>query len=104
MIDRILEVVSFRLIEGGEDAGFVEAAREVNDVLRAMPGFLNRRLIKTDDRHWTDIVEWTDLESARHAAEKLHQQPGAQGFCSMIDMGSVAMADHAVLASAEAVP
>src|SRR5262249_27857932 len=100
MSNCILEIVNFSLKPEADEARFVDAAQALNGVLSGMRAFLNRRLVKTGDNRWTDILEWTDLESAERAASSLHLEPGAQDFCAMIDMGSVAMAHHDVLASA----
>ena len=100
MSDRVLEIVSFSLKPGVDEPRFVAAARELNGVLCTMRAFLDRRLVKTGENTWMDILEWTDLESAERAASSLHLEPGAQDFCAMIDMGSVAMAHHSVRASA----
>jgi hypothetical protein len=100
MVDRVLEIVSFSVKPEVAEPRFLDAAREANGVLRAMPGFLNRRLAKTGEGRWTDILEWTDRASAERAAGTFHLEPGARAFCAMIDMGSVALAHHAVLVSA----
>jgi Antibiotic biosynthesis monooxygenase len=100
MTDSVLEIVNFAVNPQVDEARFIAAAQEANGVLSAMPGFLNRRLVKTGEGHWMDILEWTDRESADRAAGRFHLEPGAKAFCAMIDMSSVAMAHHAVAVSA----
>ncbi|MBB4041891.1 hypothetical protein GGR34_003574 [Microvirga flocculans] len=96
MQSRILESVTFSLLPGTDEAAFVRAANDASTALKAMSGFIGRRLGKAEDGNWIDVCEWADEASAKKAAETFHTIPAAQPFCSMIDMASARMAHHAI--------
>lgn len=96
MTNTVLEIVSFSLLPGTDEAAFLKAAGESGPVLRSLPGFLSRRLAKTAEGGWIDVAEWTDMSSAARAAEIFHTLPAVQPFCAMIDMATARMAHHTV--------
>jgi hypothetical protein len=98
-MSKVLEIVTFKLVPGTDEAAFLKAAEQVAGVIRAMPGFLNRRLAKGADGSWSDVVEWTDNASAQEAAQIFHMLDDAKPFCAMIDMASVSFT-HRTVASA----
>ncbi|MGO4527005.1 antibiotic biosynthesis monooxygenase [Microvirga sp. 2MCAF35] len=99
MTSRVLETVTFALLPGTNETAFLQAAEDAGAVAKAMPGFIARRLVKTQDSTWIDLVEWQDAASAKHAAETFHTVPAAQPFCGMIDMASAKMAHHTITVS-----
>ncbi|HYE00043.1 MAG TPA: hypothetical protein VEH84_11720 [Alphaproteobacteria bacterium] len=94
-----LEIVTFALNPGTDEAAFLRAAEAAGAALKAMPGFVARRLGRGEDGAWVDVAEWTDMASAKRAAETFHTLPAAQPFCAMIDMATARMAHHAVAAA-----
>ena len=94
MPHRVLEVVTFSLLPGTDVAAFLREAETAGAVMCAMPGYLSRRLARSEDGVWIDVVEWTDAASAARAAETFHTIPAAQPFCGMIDMGTARMTHH----------
>jgi proteasome lid subunit RPN8/RPN11 len=99
MSKHVLEVAKFAVAPSVDEAEFLTAAAQSSEALKALPGFVARRLARSDDG-WLDIVEWTDAASAQKAAGVFHTLPDAQPFCAMIDMGSATMSHCAVVASA----
>jgi len=95
----VLEMVTFSVRPGTDEAAFVKAADAAGAVLAAMPGFVNRRLARAEDGTFADIVEWTNMESARQAAALFHTLEAAQPFCGMIVMETARMV-HGPVASA----
>lgn len=100
MSNHVLEVCIFSLVPGSDDRSFLEAAEASNSVLHAMPGFVSRRLAKTENGTWTDVVEWADAQSADQAMQSFHTFPAAQPFCAMIDMATAKMGHHPVALAA----
>ncbi|HZH25797.1 MAG TPA: hypothetical protein VEY95_01325 [Azospirillaceae bacterium] len=96
MPHRVLEVVTFSLLPGTDVAAFLREAENASAVQRAMPGFLSRRMAKSQDGGWIDVTEWTDAASAARAAETFHTIPAAQPFCGMIDMETARMTHHGI--------
>ena len=86
-----VEVVTFRLLPGADEAAFLVAARATEVPLREQPGFLRRRLVQGADGQWTDWVEWRDAASAHSAAEVMMAEPAFGPFMAMIDPASVVM-------------
>ncbi|MCG7391303.1 hypothetical protein MHY87_00065 [Microvirga sp. ACRRW] len=96
MKSHVLETVTFSLQPGTDEAAFIRAANDASNVVKAMPGFIRRRLAKGQDGNWIDVCEWADDASAQKAAETFHTIPAAQPFCGMIDMTSAKMAHHTI--------
>jgi hypothetical protein len=95
----VLEMVTFSVYPGTDETAFVKAADAAGAVLATMPGFVNRRIARGEDGTWADIVEWTDMASAKKAAAVFPTVKAAQPFCSMIARGSTRMA-HGLIVSA----
>ena len=67
----------------------IEAANAVNPVVKKFKGYISRKLAVSKDGTWTDIVYWTDLESAEHAAQEVMKSEICQKFFEMIDEKSM---------------
>ena len=91
-----VEVVTFRLLPGADEAAFLVAARATEGPLRQQPGFLRRRLVQGADEQWTDWVEWRDAASAQRAAEVMMADPAFGPFMALIDGASVVMRHDAL--------
>lgn len=91
-----VEVVTFRLVPGAEEAAFLDAARATEGPLREQPGFLRRRLVQGGDGQWTDWVEWRDAASAHAAAEAMMGNPAFGPFMALIDGASIVMRHDAL--------
>ncbi|MGA3677294.1 hypothetical protein [Lysinibacillus agricola] len=83
----VMEVVLFELKEGTDKHHFCQAAAGLTEVLKfEISGFESRTLLHTsDERQWTDIIYWCDMEKAFAAMERLKSIPEFQHFVSMID-------------------
>ncbi len=92
-----VEVVTFRLVEGGDPAEFLAAARATEAPLRTQPGFLRRRLVQGADGQWTDWVEWRDAAAAQAAAEAMMAEPAFGAFVALIDEASLVMRHETVI-------
>lgn len=94
---RIVEIVTFRLINGVPVDQFLAASKGTEAALRGQPGFIARRLVQTPDGAWTDLVEWNDLETAKAAAEAVMQDPAFGPFMALIDPDTVALSHGALM-------
>ena len=93
----VLEIVTFRLVEGAEPSAFLDAAHGTEALLRDR-GALVRRILTVDaDGLWTDIVEWTSHDAALQAAAEVMAEPSFQPFMAMIDPSSVSMRHVSIL-------
>lgn len=91
----VMEVVTFRLSPGMDEAAFLAAARGTEEALARQPGFIARRLLKGEDG-WTDLVEWQDLAAAETAAGAMMADPAFAPFLAAIDPESIAMSHPAI--------
>ncbi len=89
--DKVLEVVTFRLVPGVTDAQFLAAASGTEVALAAQPGFVRRTLLRDDTGLWTDAVEWQGLTLAVAAARAVMADPGFAPFGAAIDMTTLRM-------------
>ena len=93
----VIEIVTFRLIDGADDVAFIEAARGTETLLRARGALVRRYLVRDADGLWTDIVEWTSMQDALSAAEAVMKEPDFAAFGAMIDPQTVVMRHAPVL-------
>lgn len=93
----VLEIVTFRLVEGTDGAAFLDAARGTEAMLRDRGALVRRFLTVDEDGLWTDVVEWTSRDAALAAAEAVMAEPSFQPFMAMIDPDSVAIRHASIL-------
>ncbi|MXQ07741.1 hypothetical protein GQ651_07770 [Alphaproteobacteria bacterium GH1-50] len=87
----VLEIVTFRLLDGTDEAAFLTAAAGTEALLRERGSLVRRALVRDADGLWTDVVEWTSIEAAMAAAEAVMSHPDFAPFGAMIDPGTVTM-------------
>lgn len=87
----VLEVVTFRLLPGTTDEGFIALARGTGAALATQPGFVRRSLLRDDSGLWTDLVEWRNLPQAHAAAQAMMADPGFAPFVQAIAMETLQM-------------
>lgn len=93
----VLELVTFRVVDGTDTAQFLTAARRTEAMLRE-DGSLIRRFLTVDDTGlWTDVIEWTSMSDALAAAEAAMLHPDFAAFGAMIDAGTVEMRHAPIL-------
>lgn len=84
-----IELVIFKTKPEITKKEFIEAAIAVNPIVEKFEGYISRNLAVDKDGTWTDIVYWTDLESADHAAQEIMKSETCQKFFEMIDEESM---------------
>jgi len=87
----VLEFARFRLVDGADEALFLAAARATEQVVTQASGFTDRRLTKSEDGFWTDVVEWTSLDAAQNATAEVMKAPEFAAFGAFIDESSLTM-------------
>jgi hypothetical protein len=100
MAQHVLEVVTFSTVPGTDPQQFVALSETVTLWLRARPGFLARRLGRSEDDNWLDIVDWADEVNAARTSEAFFQEPSVHPFRALIDSQSVKLVHHALAAAA----
>lgn len=94
------EIVTFRLNQGVSDTDYLAVAHAASDWLKAQPGFVFRRLSRTEDGLWTDYLEWQKQSDADAAGAIFMEQTFAQAMMGLTDASSLAMRTEPVLLAA----
>ena len=87
----IVEVVQFKAKPGVSDAQICAAADALQRDVEHFPGYMHRRLLKSEDGQWLDMVDWTGLDEALRAAEAIMARPSAQDFMELVEPESITM-------------
>lgn len=95
--DPVLEIVTFRLIDGADAVTFLKAAHGTEKVLRDRGSVVRRYLVQDENGQWTDVIEWTSMTEALSAAEAVMQTPDFAAFGAMIDPNTVEMRHAPIL-------
>lgn len=93
----VIEIVSFRVLDGTSQRDFLAAAAGTDAALRLQPGFVSRKLLQSPDGTWIDLVEWKDLPKAQAAAQAMMEEPSFRPFMAMIDPATVKMSHSALV-------
>ena len=83
-----IEMVLFKIKEGITTEFAQKELIKVNKFLAEQEGFISRETALSDDEQFLDIVYWTDINSAKAAANKVMQNPDAMKVFSIIDQKS----------------
>ena len=87
-----IEVVTFKLKSGADIDRFVESAQHLNAILPQVEGFRKRQLAyDAESTTWIDIVNWSSIETAREASQKVMESDECSLMFQMIDESSVKM-------------
>ncbi len=102
MPNRVLELVSFQLVANADEETFLKASQAVDTFCRTQPGFISRRLAKSEEGGWVDCIEWLDMECAQSAAKAMPKADGVGPVLSAIDMPTVSLRHLDVMTSHQA--
>jgi hypothetical protein len=91
MSEKILEIVEFRLNPNVTTDAFLKASEATVPFLKSQPGYIARHLSCNTEGLWYDIVEWTDIASAKAAAEAFMKAPVMADFGGSIDFSTTKM-------------
>jgi hypothetical protein len=86
----VIEITTFRLRAGADEAAFIEADRQVQaEFAYGRPGLLRRTTARSDDGQWVVIDLWQSETEADAAAERWGDHPITQTFMALVEAGSV---------------
>jgi quinol monooxygenase YgiN len=84
-------VISQAWVHAGEDhaRAYVALARAFDDFLRAQPGFVSRRLVRSteDPTHFVHLREWDCIEDYQAMTELPDYQQHIQDLSEHVDVG-----------------
>jgi heme-degrading monooxygenase HmoA len=86
----VVEITTFRLVDGADEAAFLEADHRVQtEFFPNFPGFTRRTTARGHDGEWLVVVLWGSEQNAK-AAEQLGSEHAAmQAFSAFVDASTV---------------
>ena len=87
----VMEIVTYRLIDGIDAEAHLADARATEAYLRGTGAVRRRALTVDEDGVWTDMIEWTSLDAARAAEEAAMSRPEFAAFFGAMDGKTVDM-------------
>ncbi len=87
----VVEVVLFEVNPNYSKETAENALTSLNDVLKMQDGFIKRTTASTEDGKYIDIVYWTDIKSAKRAAEDVLKNEKAAKVFEVIKPASIQM-------------
>lgn len=84
----IVEIALFKTKAGVTDDQVVAASDAIQREVETFDGYLGRRLCKSNDGQWADVVEWTDEDAALRVAHEFENMACAQDFMRIEEPGS----------------
>ena len=85
----VVEIVSYRLVAGVDEAAYLEAAAATEAFLRDTGAVRQRYLTVDETGLWTDVIEWTSYSAAKEAEAKAMSQPELLPFFEAADPDSM---------------
>ena len=96
MTQTVVETVTFELAESATQQELLTRIKATEDFVRALPGFVFRRLSCGADGRWSDCVVWQDMASATAAAKAFEAQAFVPALMATMKPGSVQMRHETV--------
>jgi heme-degrading monooxygenase HmoA len=86
----LIEITMFRLVDGADEAAFLEADKRVQDeFIPNIPGFARRTTARGGDGEWLVVVLWSSAQEADAAAELSQEDPETRAFQGFVDAATV---------------
>jgi Antibiotic biosynthesis monooxygenase len=99
MKSHVIEIVTFKVTEGTSLEALEKAAAAANTFIRNRPGFVARRLSRSEDGTFLEHVEWQTMSDAKAATAAIGSDPGVVPFMAMIDPATVTMGHNTLIVS-----
>jgi len=91
MTTTVIELVTYKLKQDVDKSALNDSHPQVNEFLKAQPGFLYRSLSEDKNGLLHDIVYWQDMKCAELAGKAFEQSSACASLMSITDMESVTM-------------
>jgi hypothetical protein len=89
MSSEVVEIVHFDLSEGTSGEAFAKSAEAATAFMKKQPGFISRRLSKSDAGGYVDHVTWASMKDAQSAMEASMKDASLAPFMQAIDPKSI---------------
>lgn len=96
---KTIESVTFKLKSGVASEDFLAANQQINEWVKAQPGFESRHLARSKEDVWLDSALWHTQADAERASQQFMNELCDSKFMQMIDEASVNMSQSTVLVS-----
>ncbi|HEX9547492.1 MAG TPA: hypothetical protein VF942_09160 [Acidimicrobiales bacterium] len=94
----MIEVLTFRLASGTEEAEFLSADKRVQtEFFYLQPGLVRRTTARGDDGGWLVVCMWGSKENADAAGELSRGSSAVEGFLCLIDASTMATRRYTTL-------
>ena len=87
----VLECVIFKLNDSASEEEALVKLSELTLIVQEFDGYVSRSLSINEAGEWMDLVYWTDLASAKSAAQKVMENPKALEAFAVIDESTIQM-------------
>jgi hypothetical protein len=81
----VIEVTTFRLTDGADEAAFLAADRFVQAELGPRKGFLRRTTARRDGGDWLVVALWASATDADASDQTAFEDSGATAFADLVD-------------------
>jgi hypothetical protein len=98
MSGAIAEIVHFKLAAGVSDEAFAKSSEAATVFMKQQPGFISRRLSKSENGGYVDHVTWATIKDAQGAMEASMKDASLAPFMQAIDPTSIKI-DHQMVIS-----
>jgi hypothetical protein len=86
----VIEIMTFRLRPGADEATFIEADRRVQTGFAyRQSGLLRRTTARSADGEWVVIDLWRSAADADSCAERWDDDPSVANFMSLVESSTV---------------
>jgi hypothetical protein len=97
MSRHVIELITFKLVEGCSDEEFLRTCEAATVFLRTRKGFVSRRLSRSADGTYMDHVTWKTQLDAKSAMQAAMVDAGLSKFIAAIDPASTTLDHQSVL-------
>lgn len=81
-----VEVITVRLQEGSDPAGFIAANKALEEsYISQQPGFIAREIGVNEEGEWTIVLHWESAADSEASIAKFESAPGVEEFMSYLD-------------------
>ena len=97
MTNHVLEIARITLLDGVTEADLLAASTTFQaDFVAHQPGFISRKLVRTGDGGFADVIEWETPEAAQAVMAAAKGSPAAGAFFALMDFseGIAGGVDH----------
>jgi hypothetical protein len=92
------DLITYELAENYSQERLLKVAKDIIDNwMKKLPGFIKWEICLNPDGSYTDIVHWSDKESAKNAEKEMSNIPNAIEWMSCYKPGSISSKELKVL-------